>query len=190
MEDSRDYKSNPILIGLAVIGGLCLLIWVLSNYVLDIEIMSFYLGDIRIRFIAILFFIIDLISAQFVYFDANKIDAGEAYPEQRTLRAMTWSPSSWGVLVFFLWIIMFPLYLYKREEIFWQNISVEYSALKTIEREIKTVSHKRSNQPAPPKKEYSENIGVCPTCDTPYPLRMLERSKFCSRCGGLLVKDE
>jgi hypothetical protein len=186
MEDSRDYKSNPILIGLAVIGGLCVLFWVLSNFVLDIEILSFYLADIRIRFIGILLFMIILISAQFVYFDANKIDAGEASPEQRTLRAMTWSPASWGVLVFFLWFIMFPLYLYKREEIFWQNISVEYTALKTIERDIKTVSPKQTIPRAPPKKEYSDNIGVCPTCDTPYPLRMLKRSKFCSRCGGLL----
>jgi uncharacterized membrane protein YobD (UPF0266 family) len=190
MEDSRDYKSNPILIGLAVIGGLCILIWALSNFVLDFEFITLNFADIRIRFIGILFFIIVLLTAQFVYIDANNIDAGEASPEQKTFRAMTWSPTSWGVLVFFIWFIMFPLYLYKREEIFWQNISVEYSALKTIERDIKTVSHKKSNRPAPPKKEYSENIGICPTCDTPYPIRMLERSKFCSRCGGLLVKDE
>jgi hypothetical protein len=190
MEDSRDYKSSPVLIGLGAFGGLCILFWVLSNFIFEMEFLDYYINEIRIRIVVLLFLIVLLLSGQFVYMDASKINAGEAAPEQRTLRSLTWSPASWGVLVFFLWPIMYPYYLHKREEIFWQNISVEYSALKTIERDIKTTTTKQTIQQAPPKKKYSSNVGVCPTCDTPYPLRMLERSKFCNRCGELLVKDE
>jgi hypothetical protein len=192
METTRKYKRNPGLIALGAVGGLCAVIWVVSNFVFTIEILSFELAGQEVKFIVLLYFIIMLLSGQLVYSDAAKIDAGEAAPEQKTFRSLTWSPASWGVLVFFLWIIMFPYYLYKREEIYWQNITVEYSALKTIEREI-TTHTKTSNphpQPKPPKKEYSENVGTCPTCDTPYPIRMLERSKICNRCGKLLVQDE
>jgi len=190
METSRDYKSNPYLIGLGAIGGLCAIIWIISNNVFTIEILSFELAGQEIKIIVLLYFIVMLLSGQLVYMDASKINAGEAAPEQKTFRSLTWTPASWGVLVFFLWIIMFPYYLYKREEIYWQNISVEYSALKTIERDIKPQIHRSTPPPEPVKKEYGDHIGVCPTCDTPYPLRMLERSKFCNRCGGKLVKDE
>ena len=190
METTRDYKSNPYLIALGAIGGLCAVIWVVTNYVITIDILTIELAGQEIKIVVLLFFIVLLLSGQLVYLDASKIDAGEAASEQKTLRSLTWTPASWGVLVFFLWIIMFPYYLYKREEIFWQNISVEYSALKTIERDITTTTTNPQPQPEPPKKEYSENIGTCPRCDTPYPLRMLERSKICSRCGELLIQDE
>jgi hypothetical protein len=191
METSRDYKGNPSLIVLGAVGGLCAVLWVLSNYVFTIDILAIELGGQEIKIVVFLFFMVMVASSMMVYMDASKIDAGESAPEQRTLRAMTWSPASWAVLVFFLWIIMFPYYLYKREEIYWQNISVEYSALKTIERDITTTATANPQpKPAPPKKEYSENVGTCPTCDTPYPIRMLERSKICSRCGELLIQDE
>jgi hypothetical protein len=190
METSRDYRGNPSLIVLGAIGGLCAVLWVLSNYVFTIDILAIELAGQEIKIVVFLFFMVMVSSSMMVYMDAAKIDAGESAPEQRTLRAMTWSPASWAVLVFFLWIIMFPYYLYKREEIYWQNISVEYSALKTIEREITTTVTNPKPPPAPPKKEYSEKVGTCPTCDTPYPIRMLERSKICSRCGELLIQDE
>lgn len=190
MEASREYKSNPYLIVLGAIGGLCAVLWVLSRFVFTMDILSFELAGQEVKIIVLLYFIVMLLSGQLVYFDASKIDAGESAPEQRTLRALTWSPVSWGVLVFFLWIIMFPYYLYKREEIYWQNISVEYSQLKTIERDIKPQIHKATPPPDPEKKEYAEHIGTCPRCDTPYPIRMLERSKFCARCGERLKSEE
>ncbi len=191
METSRDYKSNPPLIALGAIGGLCAVLWVVSNYVFTIDFLAIELAGQEIKIVVFLFFMVMVSSSMLVYKDASKIDAGESAPEQRTLRSLTWSPASWAVLVFFLWILMFPYYMYKREEIYWQNISVEYSALKTIERDITTTATANpQTKPEPPKKEYSDNVGVCPRCDTPYPLRMLERSKICNRCGGLLIKDE
>ena len=190
METSRKYKSNPSLIALGVIGGLCALIWIISRFVFTIEILSFEMAGQEVKLIVLLYFSVMIWSAGLVYMDAGKINAGEAAPEQKTFRAMTWSPASWGGLVFFLWILMFPYYMNKREEIYWQNISVEYSALKTIERDITPQIHRPTSPPEPVKKEYADNIGTCPTCDTPYPLRMLERSKFCNRCGEKLVKGE
>ena len=179
MGNSREYESNFNLIALLVLGTATVII----------EVLSYIIYNLRIWFIELGIFIIILLSAQFVYKDAKKIDAGDAYPEQRTLRALTWTPTSWGVLVFFLWLFLFPFYLHKREEIYWQNISVGYSTLKTIERDINIQIRKPPPHSAAKKKKYSDNVGICPSCETPYPLRKLERSKYCNRCGELLKKE-
>jgi hypothetical protein len=178
MQSSREYKSNPYLITLLIIG----------SFAVIIEIFSYILYNSGILYLELLILIIIILSAPLVYKDAKKIDAGEAYSEQRTFRSLTWTPMSWGILVFIIWIIFFPVYLFKREEIYWRNISIEYHTLKTIERDI-TLQTQKQPPPSPSKREYSENVGTCPRCDTPYPIRMLERSKHCSRCGELLKKE-
>jgi hypothetical protein len=177
MQNSREYKSNPYLITLLIIG----------SFAVIIEIFSYIFYSTRYLYLELLILIIILLSAPLVYKDAKKIDAGEAYSEQRTFRSLTWTPMSWGILVFIIWIIFFPIYLYKREEIYWRNISIEYHTLKTMERDI-TVQTQKQPPPSPNKTGYSENVATCPRCDTPYPIRMLERSKHCSRCGELLKK--
>jgi len=178
MQSSREYKSNPYLITLLIIG----------SFAVFIEVFSYIFYSSRILYLELLILIIIILSAPLVYRDAKKIDAGEAYSEQRTFRSLTWTPVSWGILVFIIWIIFFPVYLYKREEIYWRNISIEYHTLKTMERDI-TIQKQKQPPPSPSKAEYSENVGICPRCGTPYPLRMLERSKHCSRCGELLKKE-
>lgn len=176
MERSRDYKRNVYLIMLLIIGAIALIM----------DVISYVFFDSRVWFLELILLIIILLSAQLVYLDARKIEAGKAYPHQRTLRALTWTPISWGVLVLLLWIILFPYYLHKREDIFWQNISVRYDTLKTIEREIKIHVKKEAE---PDKSKYSENVRFCPRCNSPYPIRMLERSKYCGVCGGLLQNE-
>lgn len=178
MQSSREYKSNPYLITLLIIG----------SFAVIIEIFSYIFYGSRYLYLELLILIIIILSAPLVYVDSKKIDAGEAYSEQRTFRSLTWTPMSWGILVFIIWIIFFPVYLFKREEIYWRNISIEYHTLKTIERDI-TLQPQKQPPPSPSKREYSENVGTCPRCDTPYPIRMLERSKHCSRCGELLKKE-
>ena len=178
MQNSREYKSNPFLITLLIIGSLAVVI----------EVLSYIFYSSRILYLELLILIIIILSAPLVYRDAKKIDAGEAYSEQRTFRSLTWTPVSWGILVFIIWIIFFPVYLYKREEIYWRNISIEYHTLKTMERDI-TVQTQKQPPPSHRKAEYSEKVATCPRCDTPYPIRMLERSKHCSRCGELLKKE-
>ncbi len=179
MQSSREYKSNPYLITLLNIG----------SFAVFLEIFSYIFFNTRILFLELLVIIIIIISAPLVYIDAKKIDAGEAFSEQRTFRAITWTPVSWGVLVFIIWIIFFPIYLFMREEIYWRNISIEYHTLKTIERDITIQKQKRPLLTPPSKAEYSEKVATCPRCDTPYPIRMLERSKHCGRCGELLKKE-
>ncbi len=178
MQSSREYKSNPFLITLVIIG----------SFVVFIEILSRILYGSGSLYLELLILIIIILSAPLVYRDAKNIDAGEAYSEQRTFRSLTWTPLSWGILVFIIWIIFFPVYLYKREEIYWRNISIEYHTLKTMERDI-TIQKQKQPPPTPSKAGYSEKVGICPRCDTPYPIRMLERSKHCSRCGELLKKE-
>lgn len=182
MENSRNYQSNYYLIALLIIG----------SFAAIIEVLSYIIYRARIWYLELLFIIIVFLSTQVVYKDAQKIDAGEAYPQQKTFRSLTWTPASWATLVFVIWIIFFPLYLFMREDIFWRNISVEYHTLKTIERDIKIQNHKPQElkQPSSNESKYEGNVRTCPSCGTPYPVRMLERSKYCNRCGGLLTKDD
>ena len=190
MEDERKYKSNPYLITLLVIGTIIVLIWVVSYAIYRKRSWDFELLGIHFYYyyFEILFLIIALLSGQTTYLDAKKIEAGRTAPHQKTFRAMTWTPLSWGVLAIVLWIFVFPAYLYMRSDIFWQNISVEYKTLKTIERDVTIQIHE---EPIPESEmvEYSENVGICPNCDSPYPLKMLEKSKYCPRCGGLIKKE-
>lgn len=179
MQSSREYKSNPYLITLLIIG----------SFAVIIEILSRILYGSGVLYLELLILIIIILSTPLAYRDAKNIDAGEAYSEQRTFRSLTWTPVSWGILVFILWIIFFPVYLYKREEIYWRNISIEYHTLKTMERDITLKKTKQPLPTSPSKAEYSEKVATCPRCDTPYPIRMLERSKHCSRCGELLKKE-
>ena len=189
MENDRIYKSNPYLIGLLAIGGVCVIVWVLSKYVLNTQTLTFDLNSLEISFITLLFLVVILVSSQLVYIDALKINAGEAFPHQKTFRSKTWTPVSWAVLTLVFWIIFFPFYLFNREDIYWRNISVDYHTLKTIERDINLQVQRQPSQPSPENKKYLEHVGICPRCETPYPLKRLERSKFCARCGELLKKE-
>ncbi len=188
MEHGRKYKTNPYLIALLVIGTIIVIIEVVFFAIHRYRIWYFELIGINFYYYEFLFFIIALLSGQVTYLDAKKIEAGKTAPHQKTFRAMTWTPLSWGVLVFVFWILVFPAYLYMRADIYWQNISVEYKTLKTIERDI-TIQTQKEPTPEPEMAEYSENVGICPHCDSPYPLRMLERSKYCHRCGGLIKQE-
>lgn len=181
MAKTREYKPNYILMMLAAVGGAIFAIGVVLH-ILDSRIWMTLFGT-TLPILEFLFIIVISASAQLVYFDAKKIDAGKSYPHQRTFRAMTWTPGSWGVLVFLLWIVLFPKYLSMRETIFWQNISVEYKTLKAIEREIKDP---QEIQVSNGEAKYSKNVRFCPRCNTPYPITMLKHSKHCIICGESL----
>lgn len=182
MERSRKYKPNYILIGLISVGAVLLVmrvfLYIFNNEDLFNEsVRPLELGYIIIRFL----------SAPMVYMDAKKIEAGKAYPEQKTLRSLTWTPGSWAALIFVAWLLFFPKYLSRRGEIFWQNISVEYKTLKAIEREIRP---QKEVIPTPDTSRYSDNVRFCPRCNTPYPITMLKHSKHCIICGEVLEKEK
>ena len=181
MERSREYKPNYILIGLISVGAVIMAVRIIMFIFNNIRFF-----DERVMLMEIAYIIIRGLSAGFVYMDAKKIEAGKAYPHQKTLKSLTWTPGSWSVLVLVLWTLYFPKYLSRRGEIFWQNISVEYKTLKAIEREIKP---QKEVQPEPENSIYSENVRFCPRCNTPYPITMLKHSKHCMICGELLEKE-
>jgi hypothetical protein len=181
MDRSREYKPNYLLIGLAAIGAVLLVVRIIMFIFNNVQFF-----DERVMPMEISYVIVRVLSALFVYMDAKKIEAGKAFPHQKTLKSITWTPGSWAALVFVLWILYFPKYLSRRSEIFWQNISVEYKTLKAIEREIKP---QKEVQPEPEDSQYSENVRFCPRCNTPYPITMLRHSKHCIICGELLEQE-
>ena len=89
-----------------------------SNYIL---ILLLILGVVCLFINPIIVFIIVIISAFAVYYDAKSIEAGKSSPEEG-LGPMTFKPMSWGLLTLLFWIIFLPFYLIRRERIFNQNL--------------------------------------------------------------------
>lgn len=85
-----------------------------TNWIL---ILAFIVGLPSI-FIPIILFIIVIGSAIAVYYDAEKIGAGRKTGQESTSSIVSWTPMTWGLLVMLLWIIMLPMYLIYRKEIF------------------------------------------------------------------------
>ncbi|UCE38476.1 MAG: hypothetical protein JSW00_04400 [Thermoplasmata archaeon] len=65
-----------------------------------------------------------LFTSIMIFSDAKKINAGNAPPRRKHSRVVAWSPQLWGILAFIIPIIIFALYLYKREEIYKVNMPV------------------------------------------------------------------
>lgn len=93
INSQKNYSTSYILI----------LVFILSLVAFFINI---YVGIIMV-----------MISAAAVYSDAKSIGAGTRF-EKESMNTLSWTPFSWGLIVLLLWIIGFPLYLIKRNEIF------------------------------------------------------------------------
>ena len=61
-------------------------------------------------------FLLVMLCAVYVYADAKKRGLGPQPGQKESMESRSWSPISWAVLTFLVWIIFFPLYLLKREE--------------------------------------------------------------------------
>lgn len=65
-------------------------------------------------------FIMLLICSIAVYSDAKEIGAGSTFSKEN-MSSITWSPTSWALIVLLFWIIGYPLYLIKRRSIWELN---------------------------------------------------------------------
>jgi hypothetical protein len=175
--NESSYKRNQLLIILFVIGIFYGIISVFLN------ILFYALLGYGICLIEAVGYAIIIITAHLAYKDAQKLNAGDAYSKQGLFEPLTWSPTSWGLLVLFFWIIMMPLYLFMRREIFWKN-QPRPTYIPKPRSHISQQPIQKRQVSKPPK--YGENVRVCPNCDTPYSIKMLERSNECKRCGELL----
>ena len=170
-----EYKHNRLLIIFLIAG--------LTNFALEIILLIFF-GIVTIL-LELSWFIIWVTSAHLTYKDAQRLRAG-GFREQRLFEPVTWSPTSWGIVVLFFWIIMLPLYLFMREELFWEIPPASIDHYKPVRHYIESVKRK---PPAPKSTIYGKNVLFCPNCETPYSKKMLERSLFCKYCGELLKKE-
>jgi hypothetical protein len=123
------YRPNKVLLALLAIGYPCIIIY-MSGYFYNIYEIFFvdHFGE-NITFpsetIAILmgitvltYLIIEILSTIMIVSDAKKLNVGLAYEKERFFKSITWHIHSWGILTFFFWWFIFPLYLYHRKEIY------------------------------------------------------------------------
>lgn len=169
-----EYKQNQLLIMLFILG----ISYIIFSIILEF-LFSISLGY-GICLINLVGYVIIILSAYFVYKDAQQINASREYPGQKLFAPMTWTPFSWGMLVLFFPILLFLLYLIKRQDIYWKNQPVQrYS----MDRKRYMTRVEIQNKEPPPQPKYGEKVRLCPNCDTPYSIRMLERSNECKVCG-------
>lgn len=88
-----------------------------SSILLILLIPAFFFSSIFDFFGLFIMLIICTIA---VYSDAKEIGAGSNISKEN-MSSITWSPTSWALIVFLLWIIGYPLYLIKRREIWESN---------------------------------------------------------------------
>ncbi|UCF07397.1 MAG: hypothetical protein JSW28_07005 [Thermoplasmata archaeon] len=172
--DEPAYERNQLLIILFLIGLFYGFIGIIMEILLH-AVLGF--GICLIEFMG---YALVIVTAHLVYKDAQKINAGNASERQRLLEPLTWSPTSWGLLVLLFWIIMMPLYLFLRREIYWKNLPRPTYTLKP-RTHIPRQTFPKQQVIEPP--QYGENVRICPNCETPYSIKMLERTRECKRCG-------
>jgi len=94
-----------------------------KNYSINYTLILLLILIVVCSFInGILGLLIVIISAFAVYYDAKSIGAGKSSQKEKMFQSMTYTPISWGLLTLVFWILGLPLYLYRREEIFNQNL--------------------------------------------------------------------
>jgi hypothetical protein len=169
------YKPNRVLIVLLIDGLVIPVIMITLLVLFNITTILLELTES----------LIIIVSAHLVYKDAQRIRAG-ASDKQGLFEPDTWSPTSWGLVVLFFWIIMLPLYLLMREGIFWKNQQPYLDEGKPIRHYVEPPKHR---SPASKPVIYGENVLFCPNCETPYSIKMLERSPYCKHCGEILKKE-
>jgi hypothetical protein len=118
------YKKNKLLYILFIFN----IILVTYQYLIIPILINFTSYPINIRILNLnyglyyLMILIRLLSGGFVYYDANKINAGRlsSYKPKYSM-VVSWTPFLWAILVLFIPIIPFIIYIYKRKEIFKAN---------------------------------------------------------------------
>lgn len=99
IDDRNKQNKNPML-----------------NTLLACGIVAMLLG-ILLPLFNITLWIIVIASSIIVYKDARTNGVGNSYKKEKLTKMMTWKPLSWGVMVFFLWIIILPLYIIKWDKL-------------------------------------------------------------------------
>ena len=120
----NEYHPNLGLIIVLIIGFSFFIIYMMGYIYIMYSILTHVRGstpEILGYVIAITglgFFIIEIISVILIANDASKLNVGSAYSKERFFQSKTWKIHGWAILVFFFWFFIFPLYVYRRKELY------------------------------------------------------------------------
>ena len=114
------YQQRSSLITLLILGFLALGVNLLAGRFFNIYfglggIFSYYVLYFAVKYG---YRVVTVITGVVVGIDTGELNAGQHFPQQELSRPVTWKPMTWALLVIFLWPLLLPLYLLKRQEIF------------------------------------------------------------------------
>ena len=126
-----EYRSNKKLLTLLAIGLPCAIIYMSLYFYNFYQILfvdhtgqNITIPSDSVATLMVItwfgYFISFLLSQIFLHLDLNKLNVGLAF-ESEKFRSITWNQHSWRWLTFFFWWFIFPLYLYRRQEIYQIN---------------------------------------------------------------------
>src|SRR5271157_2325726 len=149
-------------------------------------LIGFFILTLFMIFSPLLMILFVIASALIIYDDAKKMGAGNIYKNE-SLDTLSWSPTSWALIVLLLWIIGYPLYLIKRKEIFEKSQTLRQNLVVPL---TKNSSEYPQTQDIPKTTGPSSQIQssplipnntpiFCPACRSPMDLS----DKFCRDCG-------
>ena len=143
-EKYEDYKANKLLILLFIIGYSVMIPYMIGyfyNLYFFFKIID-YFNEIRgmesvpdhlsmptqseivqtiMVITALIYLAVVILSVILIYLDTKKLRVGTAFSKERFFKSITWRISSWTILTFFFWWFIFPLYLYRRKQIYRMN---------------------------------------------------------------------
>ena len=130
--DNVEYPGNVFLTITLIIG---LIFFILGySYSIYVRLNLFDILSHNLTTHIIFYFLLGfgnlaivIVSVILIVIDGNNLNIGRGlnYPGQRLFKSKTWYIHRWAILIFFFWIIFYPLYIYRRREIYEINKDVQ-----------------------------------------------------------------
>ena len=123
--DNVEYLGNVFLTITLIIGLIFFILGYLYSIYVRLNLFDILSHNLTTHII--LYFLlgfgtlaIEIISVILIVIDGNNLNIGRGlnHPGQRLFKSKTWYIHRWAILIFFFWIIFYPLYVYRRREIY------------------------------------------------------------------------
>jgi len=125
------YPINKYLMPVLIVGLIIFMLYIPFSFYVRLNLFDLLYEHFALQLLYFLlgggYFVIVIISIILIAKDGNNLNVGRGInsPGQRLFKSRTWYIHRWAILIFFFWIIFYPLYIYRRREIYEINKDVQ-----------------------------------------------------------------